>query len=147
MGQVFTRCTAWVVFLSLLGTNLFVTSIDLTLPVNGSIDRASPSWSTNLLDLYISTIDSFSKYDNVLAYNIGNEVVIAANQTDVAAYVKAAARDTKAYLQSKGSSALVGYAAIDGDSTWRDPLANYLSCDVTSSNSGSTAIDLYGLNN
>lgn len=134
-------------FLSFLGTNALVISIDLTLPLNGSIDRASPSWSTNLLDLYISTIDSFSKYDNVLAYNVGNEVVIAANQTDVAAYVKAAARDTKAYLQSKGSSALVGYAAIDGDATWRDPLANYLSCDATSSGSGSTAIDLYGLNN
>lgn len=66
--------------------------------MNGSLDRASPSWSTNLLDLYIGTIDVFAKYDNVLAYNVGNEVVIAANQTDVAAYIKAAARDTKAYL-------------------------------------------------
>src|ERR1700691_5511993 len=73
-------------------------SIDLSLPVNGSIDRASPSWSTNLLDLYIDTIDAFSKYDNVLAFNVGNEVVIASNVTDVTAYVKAAARDVKAYL-------------------------------------------------
>ena len=66
--------------------------------MNGSIDRASPSWSTNLLDLYIGTIDAFAKYDNVLAYNVGNEVVVSANGTDVAAYVKAAARDVKAYL-------------------------------------------------
>lgn len=66
--------------------------------MNGSIDRASPSWSTNLLDLYINTIDAFAKYDNVLAYNVGNEVVIASNVTDVAAYIKAAARDVKAYL-------------------------------------------------
>lgn len=73
-------------------------SIDLSLPVNGSIDRTSPSWSTNLLDLYISTIDAFSKYDNVLAYNVGNEVVSAANETDIAPYIKAAARDVKAYL-------------------------------------------------
>jgi 1,3-beta-glucanosyltransferase GAS1 len=73
-------------------------SIDLTLPVNGSIDRDSPSWTTNLLDLYIGTIDAFSAYDNVLAYNIGNEVIIAPNGTDAAAFVKAAARDTKAYL-------------------------------------------------
>lgn len=48
---------------------------------------------------------------------------------------------------SKSSSALVGYAAIDGDATWLVPLANYLSCDPTSRNSGATAIDLYGLNN
>jgi len=73
-------------------------SIDLSLPVNGSIDRSSASWSTNLLDLYINTIDAFANYGNVLAYNVGNEVVISANGTDAAAYVKAAARDVKAYL-------------------------------------------------
>ncbi|KZP31179.1 carbohydrate-binding module family 43 protein [Athelia psychrophila] len=123
------------------------TIIDLTLPVNGSIDRASPSWSTNLLNLYTDTIDAFAKYDNVLAYNVGNEVVIQSNGTDVAAYVKAAARDIKAYLTSKSSSALVGYASIDGTSDFKDPLANYLSCDPSNGNSGSTSIDLYGLNN
>lgn len=72
-------------------------SIDLALPLNGSIDRTSPSWSTNLLDEYIATINAFNKYDNVLAYNVGNEVIIT-NTTNVAPYVKAAARDTKAYL-------------------------------------------------
>jgi hypothetical protein len=66
--------------------------------VNGSIVRTDASWSTDLLDLYIDTIDAFSAYDNVLAYNVGNEVVIAPNGTDVSAFVKAAARDTKAYL-------------------------------------------------
>jgi hypothetical protein len=123
------------------------TIIDLSLPVNGSIDRASPSWTTNLLNVYIQSIEAFSKYDNVLAYNIGNEVVIAPNGTAAGAFIKAAARDTKAYLASISSTALVGYAAIDGDDTWRFPLASYLSCDPSGSNSGSTAIDLYGLNN
>jgi hypothetical protein len=66
--------------------------------VNGSIQRTDAAWTTNLLDLYIQTINAFSGYDNVLAYNIGNEVVIAANATDASAFVKAAARDTKAYL-------------------------------------------------
>ncbi|KIM85434.1 carbohydrate-binding module family 43 protein [Piloderma croceum F 1598] len=121
--------------------------IDLSLPVNGSIDRASPAWSTNLLDLYINTIDTFSKYDNVLAFNVGNEVVIADNGTDAAPFIKAAVRDIKAYLASKGSSILVGYASIDGSSDFRTELANYLSCDPSNSGSGSTAIDLYGLNN
>jgi 1,3-beta-glucanosyltransferase GAS1 len=50
------------------------------------------------LDLYIGTIDAFSAYDNVLAYNIGNEVVITPNGTSAAAFVKAAAQDMKAYL-------------------------------------------------
>jgi hypothetical protein len=61
-------------------------------------DRSAPAWTTNLLDLYISTIDAFSSYQNVLGYHVGNEVVIAANGTGAAAFVKAAARDVKAYL-------------------------------------------------
>jgi len=122
------------------------TIIDLSLPLNGSMDRLSPAWSTNLLDLYIDTINAFNKYDNVLAFNVGNEVVI---QTSIPAapYVKAAARDIKAYLNSIKSSALVGYASIDGPSDFRLDLADYLSCDPSNSNTGSTAIDLYGLNN
>ncbi|KAI9572583.1 carbohydrate-binding module family 43 protein/Glycoside hydrolase family 72 protein [Boletus coccyginus] len=121
--------------------------IDLTLPLNGSIDRNSPSWTTALQDQYTETIHAFSKYDNVLAYNVGNEVVITPNGTAAAAFVKAAARDAKSYLNSIQSTALVGYAAIDGDSSWILPLAEYLSCDPSGANSGSTAIDIYGLNN
>jgi hypothetical protein len=71
--------------------------IDLSLPVNGSIDSSEPYWSTNLLDLYIQTIEVFSKYDNLLAVNVGNEVVTQTT-TGSAAFVKAAARDIKAYL-------------------------------------------------
>lgn len=82
--------------------DIVLSSIDLALPLNGSIDRTSPSWSTNLLDQYIKTIDTFSKYNNVLAYNVGNEVVVA-NSTAVAPYVKAAARDIKAYLYADSS--------------------------------------------
>lgn len=73
-------------------------SIDLSLPLDGSINRQTPAWSTNLLDTYINTIDVFSKYDNVLAYNVGNEVASAANETGTAPFIKAAARDVKAYL-------------------------------------------------
>ncbi|PPR04982.1 hypothetical protein CVT24_010446 [Panaeolus cyanescens] len=77
---------------------IYVT-IDLSLPLNGSIDRTAPAWSTNVLDLYTSSIDVFEKYDNVLAYNIGNEVVDGL-VTQISPYVKAAARDIKAYLSS-----------------------------------------------
>ncbi|KAH8120521.1 glycoside hydrolase family 72 protein [Phellopilus nigrolimitatus] len=118
------------------------TIIDLSLPLNGSIDRDSPAWTTNLLDLYIETIDAFAKYDNVLAYNVGNEVITSINETGIAPFIKAAARDTKAYLKSKNLDILVGYAAIDADRSWLDPLANYLSCD-----SDAESLDLFGLNN
>ncbi|KAG9045555.1 1,3-beta-glucanosyltransferase gas1 [Tulasnella sp. UAMH 9824] len=118
--------------------------LDLALPVNGSIDRASPAWTTNLLDLYIGTVDAFSKYDNVLAYNVGNEVVTAPAETISAPFIKAAARDVKAYLKSKGSSALVSFSSTDGSDGadgWRTALAEYLACDTDA-----TSIDLYGLN-
>lgn len=66
--------------------------------MNGSIDRDDPTWTTALLTQYQDTIDAFNKYDNVLAFNVGNEVITAANETATAAFIKAAARDTKAYL-------------------------------------------------
>jgi hypothetical protein len=35
--------------------------LDVSLPLNGSIDRSSPSWSTNLLNEYTTTINIFNK--------------------------------------------------------------------------------------
>lgn len=119
------------------------TIIDLSLPVNGSINRAAPSWDVSLLDLYLTTVNAFLKYDNVLAFNVGNEVVAQTTNTTITApYIKAAARDVKAFLKSKSSSILVGYASTDGPSSWRGPLAQYLGCG-----SEETAVDIYGLNN
>lgn len=77
----------------------------------------------------------------VPAFNIGNEVVLSAESTVTAPFIKAAARDIKAYLKSKNSNALVGYASTDGTG-WRNPLADYLTCE-----SDDTSIDLWGLNN
>lgn len=117
------------------------TLIDLSLPVNGSITRVGPTWTSNLLNLYLGTIDAFLQYDNVLGFNIGNEIVKDTESTVSAPFIKAAARDVRAYLKSKSSSALVGYSSTDG-SGWRDPLAHYLTCE-----SDDTSIDLWGLNN
>ncbi|KAJ7899249.1 hypothetical protein B0H14DRAFT_3543631 [Mycena olivaceomarginata] len=47
--------------------------------------------------------------------------------------------EIKMYLTSISSSALVGYADIDGASSLRDAVSAYLLCD--------TSIDLFGLNN
>ncbi|KAJ6474326.1 Glucanosyltransferase-domain-containing protein [Mycena sanguinolenta] len=107
---------------ALSGAGIYVI-LDLTLPLNGSIDTTLPTWSTNLLDPYIKTINVFSKYDNVLAYNVGNEV-LTASTTNAVPFIKAAARDIKAYLTSISSSALVGYADIDDASGFRDAVAH-----------------------
>ena len=77
--------------------------IDLALPVNGSIDRGSPAWTTNLLDLYINNINAFYQYPNILGFNIGNEVTDSSNATVAAPFIKAAARDVKAYLCVAGA--------------------------------------------
>ncbi|KAJ6474353.1 hypothetical protein C8R45DRAFT_385619 [Mycena sanguinolenta] len=76
---------------------------------------------------YIDTANVSSKYGDVLAYNVGNEV-LTASPTNAAPFVKAAARNVKAYLASISSSALVGYTDIVD--AFRD-----------------TTIDLFGLNN
>ncbi|KAJ6484485.1 1,3-beta-glucanosyltransferase [Mycena vitilis] len=117
--------------------------LDLTLPLNGSIDTTLPAWSTNTLDEYLRTIDAFEKYDNILAYNVGNEVVTP-SASQAAPFIVAAARDVRAYLNFKSSSALVGYAAIDGPATFVTDVASFLACDRST---GPAAIDLYGLNN
>lgn len=58
--------------------------LDISLPLNGSIDRSNPAWTTNLQDQYIQTINVFNGYSNVLAYNIGNEVITTTNNTAAA---------------------------------------------------------------
>jgi uncharacterized membrane protein YgcG len=115
--------------------------VDLTVPIIGSINRDAPLWTTDLLNVYLETVDTFMGYDNILAFTVGNEVVTAVNETVAGPFIKAAARDVKAYLKSKGSSALTTYASTDGPA-WRTLLAQYLACD-----SDETSLDLYGLNN
>ncbi|KAJ6479518.1 Glucanosyltransferase [Mycena vitilis] len=81
---------------ALSGAGIYVI-LDLTLPLNGSIDTTVPAWGTNVLDQYLTTLAAFQKYDNLLAVNIGNEVLTAA-ATGAAPFLKAAARDVRAYL-------------------------------------------------
>ncbi|EDR05312.1 glycoside hydrolase family 72 protein [Laccaria bicolor S238N-H82] len=117
------------------GTGVY-TIINLTLSLNGSIDRSSPAWSTTLLDQYIATIDAFSEYDNVLACHVGNEVINSSSNTNVAPFVKALLETSST---AKKSNFLIGYAAIDGADNFQGSPSN--------TNSGSTAIDLFNLNN
>lgn len=112
---------------------------DLSEP-NTSINRDDPQWNGDLYERYISVIDSFSKYGNVIGFFAGNEVSNSGNTTAASAFVKAAVRDSKAYIKQQSYGSLgVGYATYDGDI--RTQLAQYFNCGDTSE-----GIDFWGYN-
>jgi hypothetical protein len=85
-------------------------------------------------------MDAFASYDNTLGFFVGNEVIALANQSLAAPYVKAAARDLKAYRNSKGYRDIpVGYSAAD-IAELRPMLQDYLACGTNASES----IDMFG---
>lgn len=92
------------------------------------------------MDAFLTTVNNLLPYDNLLAVNVGNEVVTSTANSNAGPFIKAAVRDVKAFIASKGKKTLVGYSSVDG-AGWRTPLANYLTCG-----SAATSIDLYGLN-
>lgn len=113
---------------------------DTSLPLNGSINRASPSWDVSLMEQYFRQIDNLKSFPNLLAFNVGNEIVTKQENMNAAPFIKASVRETKAYLKSVNSSALVSYASTDGGGYTID-LAYYLTCGEPD-----TSVDLYGIN-
>lgn len=113
--------------------------IDLGSPTD-SINRDSPTWDTSLYQRYTEVIDNFGNYSNVIGFFAGNEVSNSVNTTAASAFVKAAVRDSKAYVKEKGYDKGVGYAAADA-SDIRDSLADYMNCGTTDD-----SVDFFGDN-
>jgi hypothetical protein len=113
---------------------------DLSAP-NESIITTDPEWTVELFDRYTSVIDMMQQYDNVLGFFAGNEVITNSTNTDSAPFVKAAVRDTKAYIAQKGYRDIpVGYSAND-DADTRVESADYFSCG-----NNDIKADFYGIN-
>jgi 1,3-beta-glucanosyltransferase GAS1 len=113
---------------------------DLSSP-GQSINRNDPQWNDGLYARYTSVVDNMANYTNVLGFFAGNEVSNAPNNTDASAFVKAAVRDTKAYIKQMGYRTIgVGYATND-DADIRVNMADYFNCG-----DAADAIDFWGYN-
>ncbi|TVY56208.1 1,3-beta-glucanosyltransferase gas2, partial [Lachnellula suecica] len=109
---------------------------------NTAIDPTVASWNQTQFDAFAAVMDAFATYDNTLGFFVGNEVIAQTNQSLAAPYIKAAARDLKAYRASKKYREIpVGYSAAD-IAELRPMLQNYLTCGTNASES----IDMFGLN-
>ncbi|KAK5126316.1 hypothetical protein LTR85_010552 [Meristemomyces frigidus] len=124
---------------ALADAGIYVIS-DLSSP-SESIDRSDPAWTDTLFARYTAVVDNMANYTNTLGFFAGNEVSNAPNNTDASAFVKAAVRDTKAYIAQQGYRTIgVGYATND-DADIRVDMADYFNCGDQSD-----AIDFWGYN-
>ncbi|KAH3688096.1 hypothetical protein WICPIJ_000938 [Wickerhamomyces pijperi] len=106
-----------------------------------SINRDDPSWTVELFERYKSVIDEFQSYSNVLGFFAGNEVSNNKTNTDASAFVKAAVRDSKAYIKEQGYRTIpVGYSSNDDEDT-RVAMADYFTCGDEEERA-----DFYGIN-
>ncbi|KAF1976776.1 hypothetical protein BU23DRAFT_501235 [Bimuria novae-zelandiae CBS 107.79] len=106
------------------------------------IEQNTPKWNETQHDRFAAVMDTFHKYDNLAGFFVGNEVLTTENGSVVAPYVKAAARDMKAYRDSKNYRNIpIGYSAAD-IAQLRPMLQNYLACGSNTSE----ALDFYSLN-
>ncbi|KAI9648266.1 hypothetical protein NHQ30_002898 [Ciborinia camelliae] len=109
---------------------------------NTAITPTDATWNQSQYNAFGKVMDAFAKFDNTLGFFIGNEVIAMNNQSLAAPFIKAAARDMKAYRTSKGYRDIpIGYSAAD-IAELRPMLQNYLACGTNASES----IDFFGLN-
>ncbi|KAG0655432.1 hypothetical protein C6P44_000349 [Monosporozyma unispora] len=122
---------------SLMDSGIYVI-LDLSEPAI-SINRDNPNWDITIWERYKAVIDSMNSYRNVLGFFAGNEVTNDKSNTDASAFVKAAVRDSKNYIEEKNYRRIpVGYSTNDDIET-RSSLSKYFIC-------GDVKADFYGIN-
>lgn len=105
-------------------------------------DGGPPEWTNRQYQAYQKVMDTFQKYDNLAGFFVGNEMLNMGNDSVAAPYVKAAARDMKAYRDNQGYRNFpIGYSATDS-AELRPNLQNYLACSPDSADN----VDFYSLN-
>jgi hypothetical protein len=125
-----------------MGTSLVSNSHCAHLQVETNIPQGGAMWTSTQFSAFSAVMDSFHNYTNTLGFFVGNEVVATDTQSEAAPYIKAAARDMKAYRDSKSYRPIpVGYSAAD-IAELRPMLQNYLVCGPTEADD----IDFFGLN-
>src|ERR1700753_3369820 len=63
---------------------------------------AVPRWTQRQYHAYQKVMDAFHKYDNVAGFFVGNEMLNTGADSVAAPFIKAAARDMKAYRDKQG---------------------------------------------
>ncbi|KAJ5958070.1 Glycoside hydrolase superfamily [Penicillium vulpinum] len=123
------------------------TLLDLT-GMDASSNIANSTWQMDVFKQYAAILDSMAGYSNLLALLVGNNIITGASITDkgptvdLAPYLKAAARDMKAYAAARQYRPIpIGYAT-DSDYTYIQALGEYLVCGGKSDE----AIDFYSVN-
>jgi hypothetical protein len=95
-----------------------------------NVNRVAPIYNDTLYTRVKAVVDAFAKYDNVLAFSVGNELVFPGNiianvksdpaevETNDARVEKSLIRDTKQYLRDSGKRLIpVGVSMQDGPSS------------------------------
>lgn len=109
-----------------------------------AINRDLPAWDSDLMERYTAVVDNMHSYSNLLGFFAGNEVSTSKHNTEASAYVKAAIRDVKAYIQAQNYRKIpVGYASND-DADTRTDLANYFVCNDHQTQNATA--DFYAIN-
>ncbi|KUJ13897.1 uncharacterized protein LY89DRAFT_149451 [Mollisia scopiformis] len=109
------------------------------LPGTATINSTNPEWNLDIYGAWVQTIDAMAGFTNVLGFFAGDNVVTNSSNSPAAAFVKAAVRDLKSYIATKGYRPIpVGYEMSASDNY--DVASLYMTCT-----NSSQSIDFLGI--